>query len=98
MAGTRTANGANITYRFEWTGTNLDTIADAAARQVWAQNNPDRPIAEYDALTIPQRVAILDTFIANHLVSLASHWKRTTDMEAARVAAETYARSNYGLG
>ena len=98
MAGIRTGTGASTTYTFAWTGANLDAIADAAARQVWTQKNIDKPIAGYEALSIQQKVDLLDGYIAANLTALASTYKRTLDTQAAQVAADAFSKVNYGLG
>ena len=93
MAGTRTGSGSTTTYTFSWTGANLDAIADAAARRIYATTGN----TDYDALTIQQKVNILDGYIAQTLTDIAAAYKRDTDMQAAMMAADAYARSNYGL-
>ena len=101
MSGSRTGKGASITYTFSWTGTNLDAIADAAARQIWintATPTGYKTIAEYEALSIQQKVNILDGYIASSLTELATIYKRNLDTQAAQVAADTFSKANYGLG
>ena len=98
MTGSRIGTGATTTYTFSWTGANLDAIADAAARQVWTSKNIDQPIAGYEALSIQQKVDLLDGYIAANLTALASAYKRTLDMQAAQVAADAFSKVNYGLG
>ncbi len=101
MSGSRTGTGASITYTFSWTGTNLDAIADAAARQIWintATPTGYKTIAEYEALSIQQKVNILDGYIASSLTELATIYKRNLHTQAAQVAADTFSKANYGLG
>lgn len=100
MTGSRTGTGANTTYTFSWTGANLDVIADAAARQIWintATPTGYKTIAEYEALSVQQKVNILDGYIALSLTDLATIYKRNTDTQAAQVAADTLSKQNYGL-
>lgn len=97
MAGTRNGTGTNTTYTFSWTGANLDAIADAAARQIWTMQNIDQPITGYEALSIQQKVNLLDGYIAKNLTALASAYKRDTDTQAAQAAADTFSKQNYGL-
>ena len=90
MSGSRTGKGASITYTFSWTGTNLDAIADAAARQIWintATPTGYKTIAEYEALSIQQKVNILMdiqyklifyfpfTFSSSLMIIWLSFWK-----------------------
>lgn len=100
MTGSRTGTGASVTYTFSWTGTNLDAIADAAARQIWintATPTGYKTIAEYEALSIQQKVDLLDGYIAANLTALASLYKRNTDMQSALIAADAFSKQNYGL-
>lgn len=101
MTGIRTGTGATTTYTFSWTGANLDAIADAAARQIWistATPTGYKTIEEYEALSIQQKVNILDGYIALSLTDLATTYKRNTDTQAAQVTADTFSKVNYGLG
>lgn len=101
MTGSRTGTGATTTYTFSWAGANLDAIADAAARQVWintATPTGYKTIAEYETLTIQQKVNILDSHIAETLTELATIYRRNFDTQAAQVAADTFSKVNYGLG
>lgn len=93
----RTANGANVTYSFEYTGAQakIDEIADSAARQIYARAEQTAP---YDTLTIAQKLIILDDYIKMVFLDLASAYKIQADMEAARDAAEIYTQNNYTLG
>lgn len=93
MAGTRTGAGATTTYTFSWTGANLDAIADAAARRIYATTGK----ADYDTLNIQQKVNILDGYIAQTLTDIATAHKRDTDMQAAMKAADAFSKQNYGL-
>lgn len=99
MAGTRTVNGGNVTYTFSYTGPTArnDEIASGAARALWISQNPDADPAGFDALTVQQKVNILDNYIAKHFTALATNNKRDTDVQAAADAAEAYAAANYGL-
>jgi len=101
MTGIRTGTGATTTYTFSWTGANLDAIADAAARQIWTNTATPtgyKTIAEYEALTIQQKVNILDGHIASTLTELATIYKRNLDTQAAQAAANAFSKVNYGLG
>ena len=100
MAGTRTVNGLNTTYKFEWTSATarIDAIADGAAHQLWNDgygNHAEGVL--YVNLTVTQKLAMLDLYLAKVLTDLATTYKITLDRDAAMVAAGEYAKSNYEL-
>jgi hypothetical protein len=90
MAGSRTGTGATTTYTFTWTGANLDAIADAAARRIYAMHDG----TDYDSLTVQQRVNILDAYIAEMLTEQAAVYTHTTELKAAQVKAQAFIENN----
>ena len=103
MAGTRTVSGSNVTYDFKWVGptARLDAIGDGAAHWLWDHGYGDHGTAEvpvaYASLTVTQKLAILDAHLAQVLTDAATAYKSQSDQDAARIAADAYATSNYGL-
>ena len=93
MAGQRSGSGAMTTYTFSWTGANLDAIADAAARRIYAMQDGK----DYDSLTVQQKVNILDAYIAEMLTENAAVYTHTTELKAAQVKAQSFIDSNLRL-
>ena len=90
MTGSRTGTGATTTYTFVWTGPNLDAIADAAARRIYAMQDGK----DYDSLTVQQKVNILDAYIAEMLTEHAAAHKHSTEQIAARATAQAFIENN----
>lgn len=90
MAGQRSGAGATTTYTFTWTGANLDAIADAAARRIYATQDGK----DYDSLTVQQKVNILDAYIAETLTEHAAAHKHSTEQIAARATAQAFIENN----
>lgn len=99
MAGTRTTLNGVTTYTFTYSAptAKIDEIAGGAARALWISHNPDKPTSEFDALTVQQKINILDLDTSRRFTALATNNKRDTDAQAAIEAAEAYALANYGL-
>ena len=91
MAGSRTGTGATTTYTFTWTGSNLDAIADAAARRIYAMRNE---LVSYDTLTLQQKINILDDYIAEMLTENAAIYTHSAEIKAAQAKAQAFIDSN----
>jgi len=90
MAGQRSGAGATTTYTFTWTGANLDAIADAAARRIYATQDGK----DYDSLTVQQKVNILDAYIAEMLTENAAIYTHAAEIKAAQEKAQAFIDNN----
>ena len=104
MTATLTVSGANTTIDFNYIGPNatIQGIADGACHRIWVSYGVG-PVdgsgsrIPYANLTLTQKLAIIDRFVADTFSNLAKVDKVETDTAAARVASQTTADSTLSI-